>query len=168
MTTRAEPHGFVTRGIHWLSAAVIGYGYLKGLESVAQLADPAILRFEVLYALGLGLLFGLRFLWTKAHAGATRLPADAPGWEHVASRAVHGGLYVGVFGIVLSGLAIAWAYAAPALGSGVLAAAVGLHEFFLAALPVLLLAHIAGALWHTFIRRDGVLESMVWQTRAQG
>ena len=54
MTTTAEPHGFVTRGIHWVSAALIGFGYLKGLDSVSQLADPAVLRFEVLYALGIG------------------------------------------------------------------------------------------------------------------
>ena len=33
MTTKAKPHGFVTRSIHWLSAGLIAYGYLKGLGS---------------------------------------------------------------------------------------------------------------------------------------
>ena len=28
------------------------------------------------------------------------------------------------------------------------------------AMPMLLLVHICGALWHKFVRRDGVLESM--------
>ena len=51
MTQLAQPHGFVTRGIHWLSAALIGYGYLKGLNSVSQLSDPAVFWFEVIFAL---------------------------------------------------------------------------------------------------------------------
>jgi cytochrome b561 len=34
------------------------------------------------------------------------------------------------------------------------------HEAALAILPVLIVTHIAGALWHKIIRRDGVLESM--------
>lgn len=156
----AQSHGFVTRTIHWVSAALIGYGYLKGLDGVGQLADPALLRFEVIYASALGLVFLVRFLWTTYIAGPTRLPQDAPRWEHRLSRAVHLGLYAGVFGIVLSGLGIALAYSTPALGAAVLTGMVGLHEFFLAALPVLLAGHVAGALWHKVVRNDGVLESM--------
>lgn len=37
---------------------------------------------------------------------------------------------------------------------------IAVHEFALMVVPVLLLAHVAGALWHKFVRRDGVLESM--------
>lgn len=158
MTTQAQPHGYVTRTIHWVSGGLIGFGYLKGLDSVSQLSDPALLRFEVGYALLLGAVFVLRYFWTKS-AGNTRLPDGAPRWEHGLSRAVHLGLYAGVFGIILSGLAIAAAYALPGMGF-LIGGAVALHEFFLAALPILLALHIAGALWHKFIRRDGVLESM--------
>lgn len=160
MTQHAAPHGFVTRGIHWLCAGLIGYGYLKGLEDVSQLADPALLQFEVTFALALGALFVARLLWTHRVGGATRLPQGAPKWEHFASRAVHIGLYASVFGIVLSGLAIALGYSVPALGGLFLGVMIGLHEVVLAVMPLLLIAHIAGALWHKVIRRDGVLESM--------
>lgn len=37
---------------------------------------------------------------------------------------------------------------------------IGLHEVTLAAMPILLLVHIAGALWHKFVRKDGIMESM--------
>jgi cytochrome b561 len=168
MKTPAKSHGFVTRGIHWLSAGLIGFGYIKGLDDVSQLADPAVLQFEVIYALGIGTLFALRFVWTKMVVGATRLPDDAPGWEHAASRAVHLGLYAAVFGIVLTGLAIALAYATPALGGVFMAAMIGLHELSLTILPLLLIAHIGGALWHKVVRRDGVLESMTGRVFAQG
>ena len=160
MTQRAQPHGFVTKTIHWLSALLIAYGYFKGLDNVSQLSDPALFRYEIAFALVMGAVFALRLLWTTAVGGITRLPASAPRWEHVASRSVHIGLYASVFGIVLSGLGIALGFATPALGGLFLTAMLGLHEMTLAALPMLLILHIAGALWHKFVRRDGILESM--------
>lgn len=160
MTSPAKPHGFVTRGIHWVSILMIGYGYFKGLDNVNQLADPALLRYEVIFASGLGLLFAFRLFWTQKVVGATRLPQEAPRWEHLASRIVHYGLYGSVFTIVGSGLAIAYAYVSPLLGRFFTNMMVGLHEAALTVLPVLILIHIAGALWHKVIRRDGVLESM--------
>ena len=160
MTTQAKPHGFVTKGIHWLSAGLIGFGYFKGLENVNQLADPTLFLTEIVFALSIGALFLFRLFWTKKIGGPTRLPEAAPMWEHWASRAVHVGLYATVFGIVLTGLGIALAYAAPWLGGFFMGAMIGLHEFALAAMPLLLIAHVAGAIWHKVIRRDGVLESM--------
>lgn len=160
MTTTAEPHGFVTKGIHWVSAALIGYGYFKGLDDVSQLADPALLISEIAFALALGTLFLVRFLWTKGVAGSTRLPAMAPRWEHVASRSVHLGLYLGIFAIVLSGLGIALGYAVPLLGGLFLAAMIWVHELALTLFPIMLLTHICGAIWHKIVRKDGVFESM--------
>lgn len=160
MTTQAKSHGFVTKGIHWLSAGLIGFGYLKGLDSVRQLSDPTIFMTEIIFAMSIGALFLFRLFWTKRIEGATRLPKDAPKWEHRASQAVHVGLYASVFGIVLSGLGIALAYATPWLGGFTMGAMIGLHEATLAVMPLLLIAHIAGAIWHKVVRRDGVLESM--------
>jgi len=160
MTSTAKPHGFVTRTIHWLAAGLLVFGYIKGLDDVSQLADPAVFQFEILYAVGLGALFAVRLLWTKLVAGDTRLPSDAPGWEHHVSRAVHLGLYVSVFGIILSGLGIALAYSVQMLSGLGLMAAIFLHEVFLNVYPVLLVTHIAGAVWHKLVRRDQVLESM--------
>lgn len=156
----AKPHGFVTKGIHWLSALLIGYGYFKGLNNVNQLADPALFRFEVIFAAALGVLFLVRLLWTHKIGGATRLPKTAPKWEQRASRAVHYGLYGSVFAIVGTGLGIAYGYASPFLGHLFIRTMIALHEAALALLPLLLLAHIGGALWHKFVRRDRVMESM--------
>lgn len=160
MNDTAQPHGFVTKGIHWLSAGLIGFGYFKGLDSVSQLADPSVLQSEVTYTLALGALFLVRLFWTKRIAGATRLPASAPQWEHFASRAVHIGLYASVFGIIGTGLLIALGYTTPVLSGLFLTAMLGAHEAVLSLMPILLLSHIAGALWHKVVRRDGVLESM--------
>ncbi len=160
METTAQPHGFVTRGIHWVAAGLLAYGYLKASEDLAQMAHPGPMQIEVIFALLLGALFLARLYWTKRIAGATRLPEAAPKWEHLASRGVHVGLYASVFLIVLSGLGIALGGALPLLGGVFAAAMLAVHEFALVALPAFLVAHILGALWHKFIRRDGVLESM--------
>ena len=160
MTSLAKPRGFVTKGLHWLSAGLVAFGYYKGLDSVSQLADPALFQFEVVFALVLGAGFLARLIWTKTVAGSTRLPLDARHWEHRASRGVHIGLFATVFAIVLTGLGIALGYATPALSGLFLTAMVGLHEVVLTIMPLLLVAHIAGALWHKLIRRDGVMESM--------
>lgn len=163
----ATSHGFVTKGIHWLSAGLIGFGYLKGLENVGQLSHPGVLQTEVLLALMLGAVFVIRLLWTKFVGGTTRLPQEAPQWEHMASKAVHIGLYAAVFGIVLTGLGIALGYSVPAFSGIFLGAMIGLHEAALAILPALLVAHIAGALWHKIVRQDGVLESMTGRFKAR-
>ena len=160
MTSRAKPHGFVTKGLHWLSAGLIAYGYFKGLDSVSQLADPNLFQSEVTFALFLGAVFVVRLIWTKAVTGSSRLPQDAPGWEHKASRLVHYGLYASVLAIVLTGLGIAGGFATPVLSGLFLATMLALHEVALAAMPLLLLVHVAGALWHKVVRRDGVMESM--------
>ena len=167
MTEQAKPHGFVTRGIHWLSAGLLGYGYVKGLDNVSQLSNPTVFQTEVIFALALGALFGVRLLWTKFVGGTTRLPASAPKWEHVASSVVFVGLYASVFGIVLTGLGIALGFAVPALSGFFLGAMLGLHEVALAVMPLMLIVHIAGALWHRVFRRDGVLESMTGRIGAR-
>jgi len=159
-TATAKPHGFVTRGIHWLSAGLLAYGYFKGLDSINQLADPALFWFEIAFASALGLLFAFRLFWTHKVVGATRLPDAAPWWERAASKLVHYGLYASVFTVVGSGLGIAYAYATPWLGRWAEQLMIGLHEASLAVLPVLIMVHIAGALWHKLVRRDGVMESM--------
>lgn len=160
MSAIAKPHGFVTKALHWVSATMIAYGYYKGLDDVSQLADPAIFQSEIVFALALGAAFLARLIWTKSIAGTTRLPKEAPQWEHKASKLVHTGLYASVFMIVLSGLAIALGVATPALSGLFLTAMIGLHEVVLTIMPLLLFTHIAGAIWHKFVRRDGVLESM--------
>ena len=160
MNAKARPHGFVTKTFHWLTGGLLVYGYANGVENVGQLADPTVFQTEIIFAAALGLAFAARLAWTRLTGGESRLPAEAPAWERKAARVVHFGLYAGVFGIVLSGLAIAWAYATPALSGLALTLFLGLHEAALIATVLLLIVHIAGALWHKFVRRDGVLESM--------
>ncbi len=167
-TMKASRHGFVTRSIHWLSAGLLIFGYIKGLDDVSQLADPDLLRFEVSFALILTALFVVRWLWTNYVAGVTRLPGSAPLWEKTVSRYVQIGLYISVFTITLSGLGIALGLQSPVLSGLIVAAMIGLHELGLSILPLLLLTHIIGAIWHKVVRKDGVLERMTGKLFSRG
>ncbi|OED49125.1 hypothetical protein AB838_08150 [Rhodobacteraceae bacterium (ex Bugula neritina AB1)] len=160
MTDTAQPHGYVTKTIHWLSFGLLIFGHIKALGNVSQLADPAVFRTEMIFGSLLFVLFSFRLFWTQKVAVVSRLPVSAPKWEQVLSRATQWGLYASVFGIILSGFAIALGFSVPALDGAFLSASIGLHRFALGVLPYLLVTHIAGALWHKFVRRDGVLESM--------
>lgn len=170
MTSPTEPaktHGTTAKLLHWSTAGLLAYGYLTGVDNVFQLIDPGLFVREVIFALVLGFAFLLRFAWMRWVNGPTRLPAHAALWERLLSKLAHNGIYLGVATIVLSGLAIAYGVATPGLGSFFVFAATAVHEFSLAATAVLLLAHVAAALWHKFFRRDGIWESMLISRRSK-
>jgi len=161
-------HGWMAKLLHWSTAGLLGYGYLTGVDSVSQLADPELFSTEITFAVCLGLVFLFRFFWMRWFNGSTRLTSDAPNWERVLSKVAHHGIYVGVAMIVLSGLAIAYGYATPALSGLFVSAMTAFHEFSLAVTAILLLSHVIGALWHKLVRKDGIWESMLpnWHRRS--
>ena len=116
-------------------------------------------------------LSALRLLWRLSH----RPPADAPmpAWQARLAHAVHGLLYVAFFAVPLSGWAMSSAKGFPIVWFGVLPlpdfvpkdkaladTLKELHKFAAYGLALLVLAHVAGALKHRFIDRDGLLSRM--------
>lgn len=160
-TETAQHYGRVAKWLHWGTGGLLAYGYFTGVDDLSELADPTRFTLEIIFAVSLGLAFLARYLWMQKMNGHTRLPADAPAWERLMSKLAHYGIYAGVGLIVLSGLAIAYGYATPAQNGLFVFLMIGVHEFSLAATAVLLLMHVVGALWHKFVRKDGIWESMM-------
>jgi cytochrome b561 len=121
-------------------------------------------------------LSALRLLWRLTH----RPPADLPmpGWQRAAAHATHVGLYLLFFAVPLVGWAYSSAAGFPIVWFGVLplpdfvspdkALAEAIkpwHERLAWALAVLVLLHVAGAVKHQFIDRDGLIGRM-WPGRA--
>jgi cytochrome b561 len=130
-------------------------------------------------SLGITLLLLLlfRFVWRVAHP-VPPLPQGSSAWEIRGSRAAHFALYALLAGITLSGWAAAsaylvpwklwWAIPLPRITSPDKATyefAAQFHEALVAAFLALLAVHVAAALWHHFIKRDGVLAGM-WRGRS--
>lgn len=167
----ARRHNVTTRLLHWLVGGLLVYGLVFPADGAA-LSDPFALRTEVVFALTLAILFLIRFLGAATVGGGSRLPADASAWEHMLSRMVHYGIYAAVPAITITGLIIAltadaahtaFGFAVPAsaviLPQGVL---LDVHEALATGLIFLIGLHVAGAVWHWIVRRDGAWHSMLW------
>ncbi|WP_454915217.1 cytochrome b [Xanthobacter sediminis] len=174
----AARYSFAARVLHWVVAAfVIGMVPL-GLYMVARGEatnfDPLTGQLYDLHKLA-----GFTVLWlvvlrlfVRVWRGAPAPLATLTPFERIASAAVHHLLYLLLLIVPVLGWAGISAY--PALSifglfdlPAILPAneplanrVLGVHDLLAQLLGLLALVHIAAALWHRFIKRDGVLRRM--------
>jgi cytochrome b561 len=168
--------GLPSRALHWASALVVLLAWVLGttMESLPKGA-PRQTGFEIHVGFGAIVLtlVALRLLWRLANP-MPALPPGTPLWQRLAAQAVHVGLYAAMLALPATGLAAAWAsgkevrlfwtWVVPSLLER--DRALGhtleeLHETLGNVLLVLVGLHVVAALWHHFIRRDGVLRQML-------
>lgn len=170
-------YGPTARVLHWLVALIVLGLIPLGLYMVARgeatgfdaltgslYSLHKFVGFLVLWLIVLRMLVRLR--------GAPPPAATLTRFERVASVTVHGALYALLLVVPLLGWAGVSAYPAlnvfglfdlPALLSPDEALAkriLGLHGLLAQILGVLALVHIAAALYHRFLKRDGVMARM--------
>lgn len=117
-------------------------------------------------------LTALRLAWRASHPPPP-LPESLPAWQHLASRLVHGALYVLLIATPLAGWAATSAYRAPISVFGlfflppILAEDRALseklfvvHIVLATTLTLSLVMHIGAALYHRFVLHDAVLARM--------
>lgn len=181
--------GAVTRGLHWLMAAMLlvqvplGFMMVDAYDAwLAGHGDTALVmqlsRVHNTTGFLLLILVLLRLSWRLGNPSPD-LPAALLAWQQFVARATHIGLYALLLVFPLSGWAALSAYAgdfpifffgrddvfrivpqAPP-GSPFNSDLFGeIHESCWKVGAVILLLHISAALWHEYIRRDGVLSRM--------
>ena len=172
LQSRLYRYGAIAVSIHWLSAilivALLGSGF-RAANTVDAAAKAGALRFHVPVAIIVALLTILRIVWWWRF---DRKPLPVEGsthWQERIASWVHVAFYVVILGMVASGIGMMiLSGAAPAIfgAPGVLLpnftdypprAPHGLGAFLLAALLVL---HAGAALYHQFVRGDGLLRRM--------
>jgi len=174
----AARYSFAARALHWVVAAFVVCLIPLGLYMVARGAST---NFDALTGqlYDLHKLAGFTVLWLIVWRTIVRLKRGAPPpvatltpFERIASTAVHHLIYVLLLIVPVLGWAGISAY--PALNifgwfnlPGILPAneplankILGLHGLLAQALGILVLIHIAAALFHRFVKRDGVLRRM--------
>jgi cytochrome b561 len=170
---RAGAHGVATRVFHWLGAAFLLYAFIQNGERTRVLANPAAMRVDVILGASIAVLFISRLIWVYFFRGGTRLPADSQRWEKVASVLSHSTVYVSLAAVLISGFAIA--YIRPGVqivrhrrrltsDSPFLVELIRFHVGASDFLRIIIFAHIAFALWHWFVRENGLWESMTGQS----
>jgi len=160
--------------LHWLLAVLIVGTFGVGLYMHELPVSPTRLKLYNWHkwaGMAVLALSALRLLWRLTH----RPPADAPAplWQQRAAHATHGLLYLLFFAVPLVGWAYSSAAGYPIVWFGVLplpdfvpvdrALAEAIkpwHERLAFALAALVVLHVAAAIKHQVIDRDGLINRM--------
>ncbi|MCB4362860.1 cytochrome b [Hydrogenophaga taeniospiralis] len=174
----------VARALHWaLGLALIGV-FALGLYMADLPFSPQRLKLYSWHKWAgvLVLTFtAVRLMWRLVHRPPALPAAIAqamPAWQRGAHHATHGGLYLLFFSVPLLG----WAYSSAAgfpivlfglwplpdfvpVSETLAEGLKPLHRLSAYAMAALVLLHVAGALKHHFVDRDGLLLRMGWGGR---
>jgi cytochrome b561 len=179
VATRSDHYTRTAVALHWLLALMIvgalGLGaYMTNLPLSPQRLQ--LTNWHKWAGMTILALSALRLLWRLGH----RPPADLPmpAWQRRAAHLTHALLYALFFAVPLAGWCYSSAAGYPVVWFGVLplpdlvapdralaAALKSLHGWLAGALAVAVFVHIAAALKHQFIDRDGLLRRMQWTWR---
>jgi cytochrome b561 len=162
------------RLLHWLMAACILAMLFIGVGMVSTIAPKYLTLVSIHKPLGIAILvLALLRLALRLRYGAPALPANLPEPMKLAAHLSHYALYALMIGMPLIGWGMMSAAAYPIVLTpgwhlpAILPQSDRLHallwsaHFYLAfAFFALILLHVAAALFHALVRRDGVFESM--------
>jgi cytochrome b561 len=170
------PHRFapIQRILHWLMAACIIAMLFIGVGMVSTVAPTYLPLILIHKTLGVALLVLVVIrLALRLHYGAPALPEDLPPAMKLGARLSHLALYGFMIVMPLLGLGMLWAAAYPVvLFGGIQIPAVlpqsdrahtllwNAHFYLGFAFFAIVLLHLAAALFHALVRRDGVFGTM--------
>ena len=162
------------RLLHWSIAVCILAMLFIGVGMVSTVAPKFLSLVAIHKSLGIAILaLALIRLAVRLRYGAPALPADLPEPMKLAAYLSHYALYALMIGMPLLGWAMLSAAAYPVVVFGsvrlpaILPQSASLHtllwdaHYYLAfAFFGLVLLHVAAALFHALVRRDGVFQTM--------
>src|SRR5215468_11464954 len=162
------------RSLHWLMALCILAMLFIGVGMLSTVKPKYLTLVSIHKPLGIAILvLALVRLAVRLRYGAPPLPPDLPEPMKLAAQLSHYALYALMIGMPLLGWGMLSAAAYPVVLFGgvhlppILPRSDGLHtllwnaHFYLAfVFFALILMHVAAALFHAFVRRDGVFEAM--------
>jgi cytochrome b561 len=163
--------------LHWLMAVLIVCGFCLGLYMVDLKFSPAKLAlysYHKWIGVSVFCLALLRLLWRLTHVPPP-LPASMPAWQRHAAAALHAVLYLLLLGVPLAGWLYSSASGVPTVPFGISALQLPdllqrnkeladslrfLHVSLNFSLAALVALHVAAALKHQWVDRDGLLSRM--------
>src|ERR1700760_3408756 len=162
------------RLLHWLMAVCILAMLFIGVGMVSTITPKYLTLVSIHKPLGIAILIlALIRLVVRLIYGAPALPVDLPGPKKLAASLPHYALYILMIGVPLIGWAMLSAASYPVVMYGgiqlpaILAQSDSLHALLwnahaclALAFFALILLHVAAALFHALIRRDGVFQAM--------
>lgn len=145
--------------LHWIIALLIVFQLIFGEEigtAFRSLMKDGVASYDTgaVAHIGAGVLVLALGLWRialRVTRGAPALPADEPKALKIVAHSVHGILYVLMVAVPITGL-VAWFAANADMAE--------LHETAKPAFIILIALHVLAALWHHFVKKNGLLLRM--------
>ncbi|WP_342320573.1 cytochrome b [Kosakonia sp. BYX6] len=164
----------VLRCVHWLMATAILIMLFIGVVMVSTVSSLHHLLIAIHKPLGIMILvLVIVRLWLRFVTDTPPLPDSLPGWQRAMAHLSHWALYAMMLAQPLIGWAMLSAAGYPAALGGTLilppiapvdndwyAILRPLHSVVALALFFTVMLHLAAALFHALVLRDGVFESM--------
>jgi len=180
MKNSESHYGVIAKGFHWLlflmfTFSVIGGNFLASLPKGAEKLEAAGMHKS--FGLIILTLVLMRLAWrlintTPKHPGGTS-PAQA-----ALASTMHWGLYVLMLAQPIAGILMSQAFGAPASLFGVIEFPTlieknmelakvfkAAHGYIWIVLVVAVFGHVGAALHHHFIKKNGILNRMVFKTK---
>ena len=159
MANSTPNYSVIAKILHWGFVVFFVYGIIKQVNSLDQLKDSSLLKFEILFASTFLFFLVARFFYMKK-TQTSSLPPRTSKVQKLLARLVHIGMYLTLGGIAFSGLVIGFLFWIGLRGGILIEIVIGIHEFLIPIMYWLIVVHVAAALYHR-LRRDGVWGSMV-------
>jgi cytochrome b561 len=174
MQQHSSMFSLTARVLHWLMAVMIVAMIFIGIGMVASVSERHLWLVRLHKPLGIAILvLAVVRLTERLRRRTPALPQDLPRFQVLAARMSHWLLYALMFVMPLIGWAMLSAGGYPVMlseslrlpsifpvSAGAFAVLRHLHGWLATLLFLTFLGHMAAALHHGLIRRDGVLSSM--------
>ena len=145
--------------MHWGFVLLFVYGLLKQIDSLNQLEDSSLLKFEVVFASVFLFLLLIRFIYMKTTQQSS-LPESTPKPQIMAAKIVHSSMYTCLALIPFTGLLIGLLFWLGLKEGLLINLVIGAHELSVSIIYWLIGLHILAAVYHR-LKNDGVWSSMV-------
>jgi cytochrome b561 len=156
---RHQSYDRVSIWLHWLVATAVitqfATGWVWGIYERGS--DPRMVLFRIHIVVG-SIILALalvRVVWRLTHK-APPLPQGMSRATQIASKATHGLLYLAILVQPALGL-----LAITAFGKSLGRWPRDFHMVLVNVIAAIIVLHVAAAIWHQFIRRDGLIRRML-------
>ena len=158
-----KSHTPLAKFIHWSFSILYAYGIFKQVGDLSELEDPALLNFEILFAVVFLVIVFIRYFYMKDTETLLGANIEIRKGHLFIAKSVHKLVYFTLVMLPLTGLLIAGLFS---IGAGGIELAIGLHEFSAFLSYVLIAVHV-GASFYSKLKGEGIWNAMtpVWKEK---
>ena len=151
-----KSHTPLAKFIHWSFSILYAYGIFKQVGDLSELEDPALLNFEILFAVAFLVIVFIRYFYMKDTETVLGANIEIRKGQLFIAKSVHKLVYFTLVMLPLTGLLIAGLFS---IGAGGIELAIVLHEFSAFLSYVLIAVHV-GASFYSKLKGEGIWNAM--------